>query len=490
MKRITLLLASILLLIGCQKSHLEIFPDLTDEKLLTKKLSVAQMHEDIDAFLDGALIRHPDIEEYANLTELTKQVAELKSSLTEPLTRIEFYRVIGKLTPYFQDGHSFLIWPYQELNKAREVGHKTFPFALSVTSNKRLVLKHAYMLDEKKIPMHTEILSINGIPSETIMRFLVQYAGGETALLREHAVAMRFGIALWAGYGWLDTFNLELSTANGIQSLDINKDDNWPVVDEQAQGFVASYTKKDHYYQQLSEDVGFIYLAHFDIDPDEFEGFIDQTFSTVRQQNIKQLIIDIRDNPGGNTDTVTYLAKHLANKPFRLISKLKEKLNAENRGWFNHKGNIGDILISDWEEYESPVGKEKRFTGQTFLLISPVTYSASIVLATTLKDNNIATLVGETTGGYANQSAQGNLFNLPHSQLRAYITTRMLVRPNGDITRHGVVPHYNINDYNLEACKQPLHDSVDELNRIKQNDKSLRLIGLLIADDLEPCKKD
>lgn len=457
---------------------------------MTQKLSVEQMHADIDAFLEGALVRHPDIEEYADLAELAKQTVQLKKSIIEPLNRIEFYRVVGKLTPYFQDGHSFLIWPYQELNQAREAGHKTFPFAVRVTDNGRLELKHAYQLAEQKIAIFSEIVSINGIPSEEIISNLMQYAGGETALLREHAVAMRFGIALWAGYGWQDKFKLELSTPKGLQSLNLSKDDNWPVVDEQAQGFVASYAKKDHYYQQLSENVGFIYLAHFDIEPEEFEDFIDQTFSTIRQQNIKQLIIDIRDNPGGNTDTITYLAKHLANKPFRLISKLKEKLNAENRGWFNYKGDIGDILVSDWDDYESPISEEARYMGETFLLIGPVTYSASIVLATTLKDNNIARLVGETTGGYANQSAQGNLFNLPHSELRAYITTRMLVRPSGDLSRHGVVPHYNINDYNLVSCEQPLNDSAYKFAKADQSDKSLRLIGLLLAGELEQCKKD
>lgn len=490
MMQLTLLLVSLFILTGCQKNHLEIFPELTDEKLMVQKLSVEQMHADIDAFLEGAIVRHPDIEQYADLAELSEKAAQLKKSITEPLNRTEFYRVVGKLSPNFQDGHSFLIWPYQELNKARDAGHKTFPFAVSVTNNKRLLLKHAYKLGDNQIPMHTEVLSINGMSSEEILSSLMQYAGGETALLREHAVAMRFGIVLWASYGWLDKFKLELSTSKGIQPLSLNKDDNWPVVDEQAQGFVASYAKKDHYYKQLSDDVGFIYLAHFDIEPEDFENFIDQTFATIRQQNIKQLIIDIRDNPGGNTDTVTYLAKHLANKPFRLISKLKEKLNAENRGWFNYKGDIGDILISDWDDYESPMSDDVRFTGKTFLLIGPVTYSASIVLATTLKDNNIATLVGETTGGYANQSAQGNLFNLPHSELRAYITTRMLVRPSGDLSRHGVLPHYNINDYNLVSCEQPMNNRANELVMAEQSDKSLKLIGLLITDELEHCKKD
>jgi C-terminal processing protease CtpA/Prc len=79
-----------------------------------------------------------------------------------------------------------------------------------------------------------------------------------------------------------------------------------------------------------------------------------------------------------------------------------------------------------------------------YLLTGSVSYSAAIVFATTLKDNDFATLVGQPTQGFANQSGQGNLFNLPHSELRAYITTRLLVRPSGELTQQGVQPHYEV----------------------------------------------
>ena len=154
------------------------------------------------------------------------------------------------------------------------------------------------------------------------------------------------------------------------------------------------------------------------------------------------MIIDIRDNPGGNTDTVTYLASYLANKPFRLVSSLQEKLNKDNRGWFGYKGDVGEITTQEWTDWENATSSPNRFDGKSFLLVGPISYSAAIVFATTLQDNQFATLIGETTGGFANQSAQGNLFNLPNSQLRAYITTRLLIRPNGNKARTHVVPEY------------------------------------------------
>ncbi|GLS83698.1 hypothetical protein GCM10007894_16750 [Paraferrimonas haliotis] len=452
---------------------------------MTHKLTVAQMRTDVDALLVGAIQRHPNIEEYADLDTLRNYANELKASINAPMTRVEFYRVVGKLTPYFQDGHALLIWPYQELNKALAAGSKTFPFEVKRTKTGSLELRNAYRTGDTVIPQFSEIKSINGIPTSVILENLVQYSSGETRLLREHSAVIRFDTALWAVYGFLDEFTVEFSSDKELKKVTINRQSNWPEVDDTAQEFVPSHFEEPYYYRQLSNDVGFIYLAHFDIEPDEFKRFIDATFSTIRKQSIKHLIIDVRDNSGGNTDTVIYLSRHLADKPFRVISKLKEKLNKDNRGWFNYKGDEGEILTSDWDDWEKPIAENRRFKGDTYLLIGPVTYSASIVLATTLKDNGFATLVGETTGGFTNQSAQGNLFNLPHSQLRAYIATRMLVRPNGDLTRQGVIPHYNVNEFDYSSLGQSIVDDSYQFTLGKHNDKSLHLIRLLLNENYQ-----
>lgn len=69
------------------------------------------------------------------------------------------------------------------------------------------------------------------------------------------------------------------------------------------------------------------------------------------------MIIDICDNFGGNIDIVIYLLWYLVDKFFRLILKFKEKLNEENRGWFNNKGEVGDIVVIDWDDWELLINK-------------------------------------------------------------------------------------------------------------------------------------
>ncbi len=428
------------MLLACQGSHLEIMPDLSDEALLTEYLSVEQMHQDIDALLQGALERHPNLSKYTQVSELKSYTDVLKSQVTQPLTRTEFYKIVGKLSHKFNDGHAFLIWPYQEYNRLKEQGAQPFPFEVFINSEQALYIQHDYQTGNERVSAESRILSINGISTEKLISTMQKYTGGESRLLREKVVAARFPVNLWAVYGLIDDFKLEIDVVGSVKTLQITKDQDW----QRADTDISSETNQAHFFRELEEGIGLLYLEHFDITPSEFEDFVDESFAQIKALNIHSLIIDIRNNPGGNTDNVAYLSRFVANKPFKLVSALQEKLNKENRGWFNYKGELGEIIDTDWDEWETPINEDDRFTGNVYLLTGSVSYSAAIVFATTLKDNDFATLVGQPTQGFANQSGQGNLFNLPHSELRAYITTRLLVRPSGELTQQGVQPHYEV----------------------------------------------
>lgn len=437
----SLMLACVLpVLVACQGSHLEIMPDLSDETLMTEYLSVEQMHQDIDALLQGALERHPNLDKYTQVSELKSYTETLKSQVTQPLIRTEFYKIVGQLSHKFNDGHAFLIWPYQEYNRLKEQGAKPFPFEVFINTQQELYIQNDYQSGSERIVGESKILSINGISTKDLVLDMQKYTGGESQFLREKVVAARFPVNLWAVYGFINEFKLEIEVEGKVKTLQVSQAQDW----QQTESVISEKTKKEHYFKVIKDGVALLYLDHFDIKPSEFEGFVDESFEQIRALNIHSLIIDIRNNPGGNTDTVAYLSRYLANKPFRLVSALQEKLNKENRGWFNYKGEEGEIVDTKWDEWETPMSDDVRFTGNVYLLTGSISYSAAIVFATTLKDNGFATLVGQPTQGFANQSGQGNLFNLPHSELRAYITTRLLVRPSGELTQQGVQPHYEI----------------------------------------------
>ena len=249
---------------------------------------------------------------------------------------------------------------------------------------------------------------------------------------------------VWAAFGFVESFDMAFEVDTEIQRVELTSGQQWARVENANDNTQAdtqlAMSDSDFSYHLINKETGYLKVATFDVSPDWFEDFVDATFEKISQQKVKNLIIDIRENGGGNTDTSTYLASYLAKKPFRMISSMRERLNTDNRGIFNYKGDVGDVLTQDWDDWIAPVDEAQSFKGNAYVLISPLSYSSAIVFATAVQDNNMAMLVGRETGGYANQTAQGNLFNLPNSELRVYVATRLLVRPNGNIQVKGVVP--------------------------------------------------
>ncbi|MCW9029827.1 MAG: S41 family peptidase [Kangiella sp.] len=443
MKTISFLVSCLLFLVGCSSSHLDIFPELDDPALMQEKIAPELLHQDIDAFISGVKQRHPNFSGYADEVKLDLLVEELKANIKTPMTRKEFFRYIGRLSHVFQDGHSFLIWPYQELNYLQKSGEKPFPFSIDLTKN-GVFVPVQYASENQKLYAGSQIISINGLEISKIFSEAQHYVGGETQGLREAFVAERFSQMLWAVYGFIGQFEVEVSYQGQRQTLHIDSNQSWQPADAEPQ-----HNSHNLAYKRLISDVGYLNVDSFDVEPSEFATKLDNTFSRIQAEQVKALIIDIRNNTGGNTDTATELARYIADKPFRLVSKVTEKLNQDNRGLFGYKGQPGDMVTKDWNEYVEPIDTDQHFDGKVVVLIGPVSYSAAIVFATTVQDSQFGLLAGQPTGGFANQSAQGNLFNLPHSQLRAYVATRLLVRPSGNIETTAVEPDLVV-DYTLQ----------------------------------------
>lgn len=455
---IGILLFVMVVMSGCTAKYLEIFPELIDPALSNKEIAVEKLREDVDALIAGIIERHPQIAGYTDPAMIYEQSEALKAEITVPMTRTVFFKHVGSLSYLFNDGHTFLLWPYQEYQGLTERGALTFPFALDIFPE-GVFLKFDYQLNGELLAKGTQLISINDIAVKDIFAKTQKFVGGETETLRNHIVASRFPMMLWAVFGFVDEFKLTVNANGHLQSLYIEKNDRWQRADNS-----EKHIDDDFVYHQMDESTGYLKVATFDVSEDWFEDFIDQTFEDIKRQGIKNLIIDIRENGGGNTDTASYLAQHIAREPFRMISSMRERLNRDNRGLFNYRGEVGEILQEDWHEWIDPADGEKRFDGHTYVLISPMSYSSAIVFSTTVKDNDIATLVGRDTGGYANQTAQGNLFNLPNSELRVYVATRLLVRPNGNLRMGGVTPDISVKsssrqikagiDADIEAVKQ------------------------------------
>lgn len=126
-------------------------------------------------------------------------------------------------------------------------------------------------------------------------------------------------------------------------------------------------------YEVLENQIGYIYISEFDTvtEPQFMSAFED-----LNSQGIKGLVVDLRDNPGGNLDVVNSILDQIL--PEGLIVYTEDKYG--NR-----------------DEYKSD--EEHQFNKPLAVLVNGNSASASEIFAGAVKDYGIGTLVGTKTFG-------------------------------------------------------------------------------------------
>lgn len=127
------------------------------------------------------------------------------------------------------------------------------------------------------------------------------------------------------------------------------------------------------YLEMLEGDIAYIELISFDtITTRQFE----EALKTARSNNMSGLILDLRNNPGGNLETVNDIARMLL--PEGLIVYTEDKY-----------GERVEYTCDGSQEIEEPL----------VVLVNDYSASASEVLAGAIQDYEVGTILGTTTFG-------------------------------------------------------------------------------------------
>lgn len=123
----------------------------------------------------------------------------------------------------------------------------------------------------------------------------------------------------------------------------------------------------------LEDGIGYIKITEFDtITADQFTDGM----AELRENDVKGIIIDLRNNPGGNLTTVCDISRQLLPKGTIVYTVDRE-------------GNRQDYTCDGTHQIEIPV----------VVLVNQYSASASEILAGAIKDYNIGKIVGVTTFG-------------------------------------------------------------------------------------------
>lgn len=340
------------------------------------------------------------------------------------------------------------------------------------------------------------ITAINGIPTKTLLARLNQYLSTDTKIMFGGFLEFYLDMLLWLELGEVKEFDLMLRQKNNERSVTV-KAINQNNQKQKAKELNASL-KLD--WSRIAEikanNIAYLRPGPFfntEGKPDEvwdyslFSTFIDESFKQFAQSQPKALLIDIRDNPGGDNSFSDLMIERIANKPFKFAStfnvKVSQAFKDSNDERFEtltpeqQKGNLTSVQfknaydkLSNGEkfDFQLPLNQPYKhvFKAPVFILINRHSYSNAVTVAAMAQDYGFAKIMGEETTDLATTYGAMEHFYLSNTGLKIGFPKAFIVRPNGDKTVRGVVPDIKIETPIFENSNDPVLKIA--LNKIKQ----------------------
>ena len=400
----------------------------------TRKYSLQQLEEDYSLYKEILQAHHPSLTWYTSPDSMDYYFTWGKENLKEGMTEPEFRKVLSYVTSKINCGHT-TVRPSKSWVKYADTVKlgKMFPLSLKVWEQGMVVTANLNRKDSI-LKRGTIISRINGKTWTSIVDTLFEYLStdGYNRTHKFQTLSNRgfFGSLYSSLFGLSDKYEVDYIDSSGLAKrtiipvYDPSKD---PLLQRGTRPFrtrVKPPSKKER--REIAKNN--IRLLKIDtanhsamMDLGSFgrgyglRGFYRNSFRTLKERNIEDLIIDVRGNGGGSVTNSTILSRYVAEKKFRVSDSLYairkgsiyEKY-IQNHFWnklfmtfFTRKKRDGYYHFGYFERHYFKPKKKYNYKGRVYILTGGNSFSATTLFVGTVINQDNVTVVGEETGGGA-----------------------------------------------------------------------------------------
>lgn len=410
-----------------------------------QNISRDQASADIDTLMHTLSEVHPNLYSQISEQSLNSQIADLKTNVLDSTNAIDLYKNLAPIIAQIGDAHTTMVLPYREVMIKAGRYIPVFP---TINSNTGRMLVKASV--SNCVPYDSEILSINGISAKEMVDKMLTFVGGEREFFRLTLIdnnIMGLFHMLYPAQEYSITY-MEPGSKNQknitLQAVDANTLNAGLVLSPKIQMLMKEHGGNQPYTFRIMDDSP-VAVMNFDacMDVTGMQAFADSMFTTLRQRGIKDLIIDVRYNGGGNSNVGDVLLKYIAPKPFAQYGKTLIRVTPTTIALTGNRYEKPDTLFypENPASFHEPLPVEHRFHGNVYLLISHTTFSSASSFAWAFKEADCGTIIGEETGGMSVHYGDVISFQLPNSGLAVNVSHKRFWLPEADENDiHGVMP--------------------------------------------------
>lgn len=421
-------------------------------------LSREQAEFDIRALVYSLNEIHPDIYSRCNQAEFHRAVNKAIRELPDSVSIPRLYLAAAPLVAMIGDGHTNLGFPFNDVF-TEELPRR--PYSVDIFGDGRMVCSWSM---DGRIPEGSEIVAINGMSRDSILNSMLPYVAGE----REHFRLSRLD-GVYSGLDYLlypaDSYTVEFRAPGKKKNKTVTcQPVTWAELKERIPKKEKS--RKPPYSYTVNEK-GNVAIMDFNSfsDQEAMGQFADSMFRELRDKKIGNLVIDLRQNGGGNSNVGDTLLRYISPIPFIQFEKSLVRVTPLSTKMMRGANVTPGLHFfeSDSTDYIAPrTPEEGHYDGNVYLLTSNHTFSSAASFSWTFKEAGCGTVVGEESGGM--NVAYGDIlsYRMPVSRLRASVSFKRFwqFRANEDEI-HGTLPDVAV----------PSSDALDEALRLIRQKK-------------------
>lgn len=465
MKRVYVAIFSLLFAAGCY-----FFPYKAD--IVSEKFGAAALQQDFIVFRSVLEKAHPGLYTYSSKKEMDATLDSIYNTLSGAIDMRAFHQKLSFVIDKIGCSHTNLYLPKTYYDT---ILHRNNFFPIPV-----IYVDGGFYInfDGGRIPLGAHIISINGNSSDQIMNRIMDYnvPDGRNKNYNLSQGAAEFAYDYFLAYGPCINFSVEYVTpGSDIKETTVI---DAVTLEKQMQGYNESA------YYNYSPEVGYDFevidsihtavltLRSFSYGTPAtfaaYKNFLINSFSLLKNEDeINNLIIDCRNNIGGDYENIFLLYRFLSRTPFKEVDSatvifdetpyakyldpdfaVNEKSSLESmiKREFCRLPNGKNAMNEDENNLRRP--HPMAFNGNLFVITNNNVLSAASNFVAMIKDSKRGVIVGEETGGGYNghNGFTRMLYKLPNTGLllefSAVKVQHYLEHPQ--LNRYGIEPDYSV----------------------------------------------
>jgi hypothetical protein len=466
---------------------------------INKELQPKELRADVDKVYRNLTKYQADLHWYISEKDFKFKIDSLTNTLTKPMKPYDFFTQLAPVISEVKQGHLSVIPPRKRLTKAQikalnNTGKGPFSqLELKWLNNKLFVTKN--VSKDSSIVQGTQILALDGIPIENLYAKYTRLYSSDGD--NKTFIGDRFGRVLSTFYttehGLKDSITYTFSFRDSVftkvliresKKVEQKTDTKEAISKSKKKEVLKKKQKKNSYFGynpatetfnrefsilKTDSTTAILKIRGFSIG--NYHNFYKDAFVSLQQKKIKNLIIDLRDNPGGRLSEIVYLYAFLTKEPYVFCNptEVTSRTSLLKADYFKG-GNLFTKTLrfvtapiyftytllkvrkgTDGKFYYRAAEHRKRkpsphaFSGNVYVLINGGSFSASCLLSSNLKGSKRATFIGQETGGAFNGTVAGRmpLVRLKNSEINVRIGL-MRIAPTylSDIEGRGIFPDF------------------------------------------------